>query len=271
MKKLLLMSIITCLAGLVFIGCQQNTSEVEVIEETTEVVEETIEVVETVSETVEDELLSYYLVYSTWDNLLEDSKMFFQMVHDNDLEVGRGMYEDYFLKFNLIHEVSHTIQGQHHFEGERFETEQSANDLAVAYWKEADYEFIDVLTKHVDHMLDVLPSPVPEGEDEAEYFNTNYAELGKDPKSYGYYQFKFVYNALQRNASFHEILVEDIYSDALEIVINEEKNTYNVGDIEAIVNGYMNELLKHDITVPHIYLVNQGTPNIQFVAHKEEE
>jgi hypothetical protein len=42
-----------------------------------------------------------------------------------------------------------------------------------------------------------LPDPTPPGEDPVAYFGANYQTLGRNPLQYGYYQFRFMADALR--------------------------------------------------------------------------
>lgn len=245
MKKTVVLVLVLLLIGSL-IGCQ-NSKEVEQLKPVYE-------------------NLTVDLVYCSWDKLPEENQTFFAMFYDGDLSKGQTLYEDYFLKFNLIHEVSHTIQVLYDVKIDSYEMEQGANNLAVAYWSEVDPDFITKIEKYVDIVLTKFESPVPEGEDEHQYFVENYEMLGANPSAYGYYQFKFVKNALDSNNTLYESLKQDIHKD---VVFNENASNfekiYQVGDVEAIVDGYSKYLVFFGLKTPVINIIDEATPQLQFV------
>lgn len=92
-----------------------------------------------------------------------------------------------------------------------YQSEQEANEITVFYLESFDegVQFLDYISPKVDSLVAFLDNPVPEGISEEEYFNENYSQLGLDPYAYGYFQFKFVQNALQKRG---EITLEEIIS-----------------------------------------------------------
>lgn len=77
--------------------------------------------------------------------------------------------------------------------------EKDANELAVAFWRTQPHgeDFLVQLERLATGAYQAVPEPTPPGQDAAEYFAENYERLGSDPIKYGYYQFKFMADALQ--------------------------------------------------------------------------
>ena len=79
-----------------------------------------------------------------------------------------------------------------------FDIEKNANEFAVAFWltRPGVTVRLDRIARAARRIQQGLPNPVPKGADPKRYFNENYDKLGENPPAYGYYQFKFVADAL---------------------------------------------------------------------------
>jgi hypothetical protein len=123
-----------------------------------------------------------------------------------DNHTGEQLYENLFFKFFFVHEFGHweneQVVSQRHdakaklaqrnFKRNKWEDELNANRVAVAWWREQDPKFLERLVSDVRLILATLPSPVPAGEDDKEYFSRNLWELVKDPNKYGWYQLRMI-------------------------------------------------------------------------------
>jgi hypothetical protein len=128
-----------------------------------------------------------------------------------DNPTGEHLYEDLFFKFFFLHEFGHWVNEQvvsqrhgakaklarRNFERNKWEGELNANRVAVAWWRERDPKFLDRLVGDVRLILATLPSPVPAGEDDKEYFSRNLWELVKNPNKYGWYQLRMIVIAFE--------------------------------------------------------------------------
>lgn len=130
-----------------------------------------------------------------------------------DNHTGEHLYEDLFFKFFFLHEFGHWVNEQvvsqrhdakaklarRNYERNKWEDELNANRVAVAWWRERDPRFLDRLVSDVRLILASLPSPVPAGEDDKEYFSRNLWELVKDPNKYGWYQLRMIVIAYEES------------------------------------------------------------------------
>jgi len=130
-----------------------------------------------------------------------------------DHHSGEHLYEDLFFKFFFLHEFGHWVNEQvvsqrhdakaklarHNFERNKWEDELNANRVAVAWWRERDPKFLERLVSDVRLILVHLPSPVPAGADDKEYFSRNLGELVKDPNKYGWYQLRMIIIAYEES------------------------------------------------------------------------
>ncbi len=121
----------------------------------------------------------------------------------SDADADR-LFRVVFNRFLIAHEASHWFQAR----GDRRETtlyanEDAANRLAVAFWRtQPDGErFLADVERLVTGAAAALPDPTPTGQDPVAYFGANYQTLGADPLKYGYYQFRFMRDALRARGS----------------------------------------------------------------------
>ncbi|MCA9565111.1 MAG: hypothetical protein KC561_16550 [Myxococcales bacterium] len=121
---------------------------------------------------------------------------------------GQTLFDWLFRWFFVPHELGHALQssvcpdrfGHYH-------SEQQANDIAVAFWMIARPEALDVLEQIIATVAAGVPNPVPEGEQPAAFFDTNYDTLASDPWAYGYFQFRFVSSSLERR---HDLVLREV-------------------------------------------------------------
>ena len=137
-----------------------------------------------------------------WDGLNADEKKLFDewAGFAGGGETGRTLFEELFNWFFIPHELSHYFAGELNSSGnvDNFESEKSANEFAVAFWltQPGVKSRLDRIARTARNIQQALPNPVPPGQDAKRYFNEHYDELGRNPPAYGYYQLKFVSDAL---------------------------------------------------------------------------
>lgn len=226
------------------------------------------------SESEHQEVQAYSIFWSKYDDLLDQSKSFFVNIL-GDENKAKEVYDQYFLKFNIIHEASHVIQREQESimataeQGDMFSLERRANDMAIAYWKMIDPEFVNEIEKIVDHFLNTLENPVPEGQDMGKYFNENIGELASNPAAYGYYQFYFVKEAIKLNESYYEIVKEHIDPNLKDYEGEVTKKDYVAGNVENIIQGYVDFAALYGIDVKPIISVEEASPQIQHMSPSE--
>lgn len=113
---------------------------------------------------------------------------------------GEELFRAFFNKFLVAHEAAHWYQNHaNRREPSLYASENQANRIAVAFWRTqpGGERFLAQLEKLAAGAAAALPNPTPPGQDPVEYFGSNYQTLGKDPLKYGYYQFRFMADALR--------------------------------------------------------------------------
>ena len=119
-----------------------------------------------------------------------------------DAEAER-LFRAFFNRFLVAHEAGHWLQYKtwdpRSGPPAMYRHEQDANELAVAFWRTqpGGEAFLAELQQLAERATAALPDPTPQDEDAAAYFDAHYRELGADPMKYGYYQFRFMADALR--------------------------------------------------------------------------
>lgn len=113
------------------------------------------------------------------------------------------LFRAFFNRFLIAHEAGHWFQdAANRREPTLYANEDAANRFAVAFWRTqpGGEDFLQELERLATRAAANLPDPTPAGDDPVTYFGANYQALGRDPLKYGYYQFRFMRDALRGRA-----------------------------------------------------------------------
>ena len=125
--------------------------------------------------------------------------VFRQFAGGTDKE-AEHFFSSFFNGFLVAHEASHWHQGKaDRREPTLYANENQANRIAVAFWRTqpGGEEFLAELEQLALRAAASVPDPTPPGEDPVAYFGANYQTLGQEPLKYGYYQFRFMADAIR--------------------------------------------------------------------------
>jgi predicted amidohydrolase YtcJ len=142
------------------------------------------------------------IVAPWWDDLAPEVRTVFARLGGGEAE-GQQVFRAFFHRFFIAHEAAHWLR---HRSDTRKETlyagEDDANRIAVAFWRtQPDGEaFLAELERMLVGIVARIPDPTPAGQDPVAFFGANYQELGRDPMKYGYYQFRFVLDAVRERS-----------------------------------------------------------------------
>lgn len=109
-------------------------------------------------------------------------------------------FRAFFNQFLIAHEVGHWYQARaNRRESTLYANENMANRFAVAFWRTQPNgeALLAELERLATRAAASLSDPTPLGQDPVAYFGANYQTLGADPLKYGYYQFRFMRDALR--------------------------------------------------------------------------
>lgn len=140
------------------------------------------------------------IVVPWWDTQTPEVRAVFAKFADGTDAGAERLFRAFFNSFLVAHEAGHWFQriaGRR--EATQYGNENDANRLAVAFWRTqpGGERFLAQLEKLATDAAANLTDPTPPGEDPATYFGANYRALGQQPLKYGYYQFRFMAEALR--------------------------------------------------------------------------
>jgi hypothetical protein len=138
-----------------------------------------------------------------WDTTPPEMRAVFRTFAGGGDREGERLFRAFFNRFLIAHEAGHWFQYRaDRKERTLYENENMANRLAVAFWRTqpGGEAFLAELEGLAGRAAANLPDPTPAGEDPVAYFGANYERLGPDPLKYGYYQFRFMRDAIRDRA-----------------------------------------------------------------------
>ncbi|MES2523479.1 MAG: hypothetical protein V4617_12320 [Gemmatimonadota bacterium] len=140
------------------------------------------------------------IVVPLWSTSPPEMREVFRTFAGGSAADAERFFQVLFNRFLIAHEAGHWFQAR----GNRRETtlyanEDAANRLAVAFWRTqpGGEQFLAEVERLVTRAAAALPDPTPAGQDPVAYFGANYQALGADPLKYGYYQFRFMRDAVR--------------------------------------------------------------------------
>lgn len=140
------------------------------------------------------------IVVPWWDAVPDAMRPVFHTFAGGGDAEAEEVFRAIFNRFLVAHEAAHWYQDRaSRRQPTLYENEDAANRIAVAFWRtQPDGErFLAELERITARAAEALPDPTPPGEDAAAYFQANYQTLGADPLKYGYYQFRFMRDAVR--------------------------------------------------------------------------
>lgn len=90
---------------------------------------------------------------------------------------GEHFFELSVHKWIFIHELGHWWRACQHVTADAYENEKAANRIDASYWNEHDPQFYQLMLKFFNGVTEHFPSPVPAGQDKAQYLKDNYQKL----------------------------------------------------------------------------------------------
>ncbi len=140
------------------------------------------------------------IVVPWWETQPAETRAVFRTFARGGDAEAEGFFRAFFNRFVIAHEAAHWFQARaDRREATLYENENMANRIAVAFWRtQPEGEcFLAELERLAAQAAANLPDPTPAGESPIAYFGANYQTLGRDPLKYGYYQFRFMADALR--------------------------------------------------------------------------
>lgn len=219
----------------------------------------------------------YDLYYTSWEEIPRDFQALFIGMLSGKSVRARDFFQLYFYWFNVAHEVAHILKHQYgtskYLSGEFWQEEQDCTDFAVAYWRHNHQEGrLQTLRQLLNEALSHLPDPIPTDAIPRNYFNENYAEFGKKPAKYGYFQLSFVKNGLEKELDLISVIKNHIYPNA-KSVVNPLQFDYEEIDASLpprIVEDIRQVLVPFGVTLPRIIVIKEFFPMLEFIVPEGE-
>lgn len=125
-----------------------------------------------------------------WNQLKPAAVGFFDKMGGTP-EEGERLFGLFFNGFYLPHELGHGVQ--FFVKGDEkgsYANELFANQIGMQWWrKHGQQSNLEQCFQFAQHIMGILPDPVPKGMTVEEYFNENYDKVSSDPFIYGFLQF----------------------------------------------------------------------------------
>jgi hypothetical protein len=133
---------------------------------------------------------------SIWQPQPDEAKDFFNSLAKQlgNGETGEDVFNKAAHQWIFTHEMGHWWRTNNKMDTLPFDEETAANRIAIAYWREHDVKFMTFMMAIFQNVVNTLPSPVPAGQSERDYFNKNYNAL-PGGAAYSWYQSKMIVNA----------------------------------------------------------------------------
>jgi hypothetical protein len=151
-----------------------------------------------------------------WQQLSpQEQSSFYRIAGPNPTrEDERREFESGIHHWVFIHELSHWAQiCLHQYEDRMpYDLEYGANRIALAYWREADNKLLNHILEHFEDIQKFETTPLPQGQDVEEYFNTNYDKLAPTP-AYAWFQSQMITDLAEKRPkpTFKESLQLAVY------------------------------------------------------------
>ncbi len=135
-----------------------------------------------------------------WSTTPPEMRTLFRTFAGGGEAEAEALFKAVFNRFLIAHEAAHWFQAAAgRQQPTPYENENAANRLAVAFWRtqpggEVFLAHLEMLTTRA---AEALADPTPQGQDPVVYFGANYQTLGAAPLKYGYYQFRFMRDAIR--------------------------------------------------------------------------
>lgn len=157
---------------------------------------------------------SNQIVVPWWQTTPTEMRAVFRTFGGGSDADAEYLFRAFFNRFLIAHEAGQWFQARaNRREHSLYDNENMANRLAVAFWRtQPDGEtFQAELERLATKTSAALPDPTPAGEDAVAYFGANYQMLGREPLKYGFYQFRFMRDALRdrSNLDFARMVAGD--------------------------------------------------------------
>ena len=178
-------------------------------------------------------------------------------------------FDLYFHWYNIIHELGHCLVDIKELRETPDLTsvreEMLVNQFAVAYWKYIGREDkVKELEMLLNDILANIPSPVPNGREFTEYYESIWGpETFNSVILYGYFQLNSVLEAIRQNNDLRAVLAFMNIELTEDIVLNTYDDTICASNAHKVLNVALENLNKLEIPSLEVCLELVDNPMIQ--------
>ena len=151
--------------------------------------------------------MSFLIQTGRFESGTEEQQFGFRQLFGEDVQ---RRFDLYFHWYNIIHELGHCFVSQSDLHFSDVQEEMFVNEFAVAYYLYAgETRRLAELKSMVQEILAQMPSPVPEGETFTGFYERIWhTDDIMQVMIYGYFQFRSVLEALEKQRSFESVAAD---------------------------------------------------------------
>ena len=174
-------------------------------------------------------------------------------------------FDLYFHWYNIVHELGHCVLEARKITATDVQAEMFVNEFAVSYWRQVGCgERIEELREMLEHILQDVPSPVPEGEAFEAYFEKIWeTDALDDVNVYGYFQFRSVLEAMKYNMSFAKTVSQAGIRVKEDAKIANYEEPVCAENARKVLQSALDNLSEMGVEMPEIQLQLVKNPMIQ--------
>ncbi len=149
--------------------------------------------------------MKYKIVSGRYETGKEEEQMGYRQLFGEDNIQYK--FDLYFHWYNLVHEMGHCLVEKYGKQLSKVQEEMFVNALAVSYYRYiGDSERLSELQGYLQAVIDMVPSPVPEGKTFTSFFESIWGtEALNNVMLYGFFQLNSVLEAMRKDMSFEEV------------------------------------------------------------------
>lgn len=149
--------------------------------------------------------MKYKIVSGRYETGKEEEQMGYRQLFGEDNIQYK--FDLYFHWYNLVHEMGHCLVEKYGKQLSKVQEEMFVNALAVSYYRYiGDSERLSELQGYLQAVIDMVPSPVPEGQTFTSFFESIWGtEALNNVMLYGFFQLNSVLEAMRKDMSFEEV------------------------------------------------------------------
>lgn len=206
--------------------------------------------------------MKYKIISGRYETGSEEEQMGYkQLFGDCNIQYK---FDLYFHWYNLVHEMGHCLVEKYGLTLSPVQEEMYVNNLAVSYYRYiGENERLAELEGFLQAVIDVMPSPVPEGQTFASYFESIWGtDVLNSVMMYGFFQLSSVLEAMHNDKNFDEV-VTGLGETIQAATIKKCEDTITSSNAVNFLKTATDNMMSLGVDVPEISLELVDNPTIQ--------